>query len=109
MRLFVRALVVGDIGFEQVAEITAASLDSFSHNPFFVFADGWEIEVGTTSDLRGDATWQPGIERSTFHLDCRPDDDLPWQDVHAALERIRQGFEAAGTRLARQLVDQLTE
>ncbi|MFE4602144.1 hypothetical protein ACFRKE_14950, partial [Kitasatospora indigofera] len=47
------------------------------------------------------------VERTD--LDCRPDDDLPWQDVHAALERIRQGFEAAGTRLAWQLVDQLTE
>lgn len=109
MKLFVRALIVGDIDFAQVPEIAAASLDSFSHNPFFVFADGWEIEVGTTSDLRGDATWQPGIERSTYYLDCWPDNDLSWQDVHVALEKIRQGFEAAGTRLAWQLVDQLTE
>ena len=109
MKLFIRALIVGDIDAEQVPEITAASLDSFSHNPFFVIADGWEIKVGTTSDLGGDATWQPGIERSTFYLDCWPEDDLSWQAITAALEKLRQGFEVAGARLAWQLVDQSAE
>ncbi|GAA2818240.1 hypothetical protein RMN57_28690 [Kitasatospora sp. CM 4170] len=109
MKLFIRALIIGDIDGEQVPEIAATSLDSFSHNPFVVFADGWEIEVGTTSDLRGDATWQPGIERSTYYLDCWPESELSWQEIYAALDKLRHGFEAAGTRLAWQLIDQLAE
>ena len=109
MNLFIRALIVGDIDAEQVPEITATSLNSFNHNPFIVFADGWEICVGTTSDLRGDATWQPGVERSTYYLDCWPESDLSWQDITAALEKIRQGFEVAGARLAWQLADQSAE
>ncbi|MFJ9695011.1 hypothetical protein [Kitasatospora sp. NPDC101183] len=109
MRLFIRALIVGEIDEEQVPQITADSLGAFNHNPFIVFADGWEIEIGTTVDLKGDATWQPGIERSTYYLDCSPDDEQSWQEIHTALDNLRQGFEAAGTRLAWQLVDQLTE
>lgn len=109
MKPFIRAVIVGDVDHEQVTEIAAASLGTYNHNPFVVFADGWEIEVGATADLRGDSTWQPGVERSRFHLDCWPEDDLSWQDVRAALEKLRQGFEAAGSRLVWQLVDQLAE
>ncbi|MEU9073326.1 hypothetical protein ACFYUY_00530 [Kitasatospora sp. NPDC004745] len=109
MKLFIRALIVGEIDEEQVPQITADALDTFNHNPFIVFADGWEIEIGTTSDLEGDATWQPGIEKSTYYLDCSPVGEQSWPEIHAALDKLRQGFEAAGTRLTWQLVDQLAE
>ncbi|MFD9064840.1 hypothetical protein ACFVZ3_25345 [Kitasatospora purpeofusca] len=109
MKLFIRAIIIGEIDEEQVPQITADALDTFNHNPFIVFADDWEIEIGTTSDLKGDASWQPGIERSTYYLDCFPAGDQQWQEIHSALEKLRHGFEAAGTRLAWQLVDNLAE
>ncbi|MFD8323154.1 hypothetical protein [Kitasatospora purpeofusca] len=109
MKLFIRAIIIGEIDEEQVPQITADALDTFNHNPFIVFADGWEIEIGTTSDFKGDASWQPGIERSTYYLDCFPAGDQQWQEIHSALEKLRHGFEAAGTRLAWQLVDNLAE